>query len=283
MSDMAEDEERVIGSDGELVSVFTSLGSVDKKDSQQKRIESGILKLAQRFAQKEKFSKRRNAVIDQPVPRPRPRSVSLDWSSSPKMTQQMRDLQQAHGKKLVTPSSPNAAKRLYRNLSGKFKVNYTSFDETSLMGRNEKNKQRKSCVNFHSNEALFEAVEQQDLDTAQMLLNLYSTEELDLNTPNSEGLMPLDIAIMTNNVPMAKMLLQAGAKESPHFVSLESRALHLTTLVREAEQRVNELTAQVVNEAPNADCTEKEKQLKAWEWHYRLFKRMKAGFEHARE
>lgn len=66
-------------------------------------------------------------------------------------------------------------------------------------------------------------------------------------------------------------------------VSLESRSLHLSTLVREAEQRVNELTAQVVNEAPNADCSEKEKQLKAWEWRFRLYKRMKAGFEHARE
>lgn len=69
----------------------------------------------------------------------------------------------------------------------------------------------------------------------------------------------------------------------PVVVSLESRSLHLSTLVREAEQRVNELTAQVVNEAPNADCSEKEKQLKAWEWRYRLYKRMKAGFEHARE
>lgn len=69
----------------------------------------------------------------------------------------------------------------------------------------------------------------------------------------------------------------------PTVVSLESRSLHLSTLVREAEQRVNELTAQVVNEAPNTDCSEKEKQLKAWEWRYRLYKRMKAGFEHARE
>lgn len=69
----------------------------------------------------------------------------------------------------------------------------------------------------------------------------------------------------------------------PTVVSLESRSLHLSTLVREAEQRVNELTAQVVNEAPNTDCSEKEKQLRAWEWRYRLYKRMKAGFEHARE
>lgn len=225
-------------------------------------------------------------------------------------------------------------------------------------------------VQFQSNAALFEAVELQDLDRVQELLKQYSPEELDLNTPNSEGLLPLDIAIMTNNAPIAKALLQAGAKESPHcelvwgspspgslawwsgapqaaggesftglceagtgcsrgssgaheqdvegrmgsrgedlvpaepglalttfsslpvptavpthptVVSLESRSLHLSTLVREAEQRVNELTAQVVNEAPNTDCSEKEKQLRAWEWRYRLYKRMKAGFEHARE
>lgn len=69
---------------------------------------------------------------------------------------------------------------------------------------------------FQSNAALFEAVELQDLDRVQDMLKHYSPEELDLNTPNSEGLLPLDIAIMTNNSPIARALLQAGAKESPH-------------------------------------------------------------------
>lgn len=77
-----------------------------------------------------------------------------------------------------------------------------------------------TCVSpstqFQSNAALFEAVELQDLDRVQELLKQYSPEELDLNTPNSEGLLPLDIAIMTNNAPIARALLQAGAKESPH-------------------------------------------------------------------
>lgn len=72
------------------------------------------------------------------------------------------------------------------------------------------------CVKFQGNEALFEAVEHQELGVVESLLNTFSLEELDLNTPNSEGLLPLDIAIMTNNVPMAKLLLRAGAKESPH-------------------------------------------------------------------
>lgn len=70
--------------------------------------------------------------------------------------------------------------------------------------------------NFQGNEAVFEAVEQQDIDAVQLLLDQYTPEELDLNTPNSEGLTPLDIAIMTNNVPIARILLRMGARESPH-------------------------------------------------------------------
>ncbi|XP_042294602.1 ankyrin repeat and fibronectin type-III domain-containing protein 1-like isoform X2 [Sceloporus undulatus] len=259
-----------------------SLGSADKKDLYPAKSESSLSKFTHRLSVKQKQEKRRKAEYGSAeLPAFRPRSLSVEWSSSPKMTQQVRDLQLAQSRKQPGPSSPNAAKRLYRNLSGKFRVNYMSFDEGSLAGRNEKEKLRKSYL-FQGNAALFEAVELQDLDKVQELLRQYSLEELDLNTPNSEGLLPLDIAIMTNNSPIAKILLLAGAKESPHFVSLESRSLHLSTLVREAEQRVSDLTAQVVNEAPNADCSEKEKQLKAWEWRYRLYKRMTAGFEHAR-
>ncbi|XP_048350992.1 ankyrin repeat and fibronectin type-III domain-containing protein 1-like isoform X4 [Sphaerodactylus townsendi] len=259
-----------------------SLGSADKKDLYPSKSESSLSKFTHRLSVKQKQEKKRKAEYGSAeLPAYRPRSLSIEWSSSPKMTQQMRDLQLTQSRKQPGPSSPNAAKRLYRNLSGKFRVNYMSFDEGTVTGRTEKEKLRKSYL-FQGNAALFEAVELQDLDKVQDLLRQYSLEELDLNTPNSEGLLPLDIAIMTNNAPIAKTLLLAGAKESPHFMSLESRALHLSTLVQEAEQRVNDLIAQVVNEVPNADCSEKEKQLKSWEWRYRLYKRMNAGFEHAR-
>ncbi|XP_020663849.3 ankyrin repeat and fibronectin type-III domain-containing protein 1 isoform X1 [Pogona vitticeps] len=259
-----------------------SLGSADKKDLYPSKSESSLSKFTHRLSVKQKQEKRRKTEYGSAeLPAFRPRSLSIEWSSLPNMTQQMKDLQLAQTRKQPGPSSPNAAKRLYRNLSGKFRVNYMSFDEGSLAGRNEKEKLRKSYL-FQGNAALFEAVEQQDFDKVQELLKQYSVEELDLNTPNSEGLLPLDVAIMTNNSPIAKTLLLAGAKESPHFVSLESRSLHLSTLVREAEQQVNDLTAQVGNEVSSADCLEKEKQLKAWEWRYRLYKRMNAGFEHAR-
>ncbi|XP_076616806.1 ankyrin repeat and fibronectin type-III domain-containing protein 1 isoform X2 [Chaetodon auriga] len=203
------------------------------------------------------------------------------------MTQPMRG-DQAHqpapARKSASLSSPSAARRLYRNLSGKFRAgtNPPALEDSVVLGRGgDKERLRKTTI-FQSNEALFEAVEHQELDLVQLLLSQYSLEELDLNTPNSEGLLPLDIAIMTNNVPMAKLLLRAGAKESPHFVSLEGRAVHLATLVQEAEQRVSELQAQVGSEGPaDREGSDRERQLKAWEWRLRLLRRMQTGFEHA--
>uniref|UniRef100_A0A8C5QYS5 Ankyrin repeat and fibronectin type III domain containing 1 n=1 Tax=Leptobrachium leishanense TaxID=445787 RepID=A0A8C5QYS5_9ANUR len=196
------------------------------------------------------------------------------------MTQPMQNLQLSQSKRMSAPSSPNAAKRLYRNLSEKLKGSHSSFDEAYFRARADRF--RKPSVNFQCNEALFEAVEQQDLDAVQILLAQYTAEELDLNTPNSEGLTPLDIAIMTNNVPIARTLLRAGAKESPHFTSLESRSLHLSTLVEEAQQRMNELSVKLQNEGLGVDSNDREKQLKSWEWRYRLYKRMRSGYEHAR-
>ncbi|KAG9473599.1 hypothetical protein GDO78_004084 [Eleutherodactylus coqui] len=130
------------------------------------------------------------------------------------MTQQMQNLQLTQSKKISAPSSPNAAKRLYRNLSEKLKGSHSSFDEAYFRARADRF--RKPSINFQCNEAMFEAVEQQDLEAVQILIYQYTAEELDLNTPNSEGLTPLDIAIMTNNVPIARTLLKAGARESPH-------------------------------------------------------------------
>ncbi|KAM9488692.1 ankyrin repeat and fibronectin type-III domain-containing protein 1 isoform 1-T1 [Clarias gariepinus] len=243
-----------------------SLGSADRKEARQKRLDSGILRLTQRLSVKDK--KQEKSFY-------RRRSLSVDWVES-KMSQRAQEPCAPPVRKYSSPSCsspPNAARRLYRNLSGKFRM--SNSDETE-------NKEQLRKSNAY-NRALFEAVEQQDLDLVESLLKNFSAEELDLNTPNSEGLLPLDIAILTNNVPMAKLLLQRGAKESPHFVSPEARAAHLVALVKEAELRVSGLAAQV-KEAESTDegaNMDRERQLKAWEWRLRLYKRMQTGYTHA--
>ncbi|XP_078729062.1 ankyrin repeat and fibronectin type-III domain-containing protein 1 isoform X3 [Lampetra fluviatilis] len=297
-----------------------SWGAADKRHCQAKRFEGDVVRWAQqRLSHRSRRS--RSAGASPLSSSARPRSVALNWPPPEEMTQQMRDLQfssPAGGcgpvASTVAPAasggggggplnlapqasrrsdgaSPSAAKRLYRNLSDKLRgAGGSGSDEAcavhtrSERERERDRQQRKSASlpNLQCGEALLAAVEQQDMEGVRLLLDRFSPDELDLNTPNSEGLVPLDIASMTNNVPMARMLLRAGARESPHFVSLESRAQHLSALAREAEQRVGELAAQLINEPAGCDACERQRQLAAWEWRHRLYKRMQTGFEHAR-
>ncbi|XP_019899593.2 ankyrin repeat and fibronectin type-III domain-containing protein 1 isoform X2 [Esox lucius] len=247
-----------------------------------KKSDSKISRLAQRLNQRpgDDLIKDFSPLLYTGVPRS---AHSLDRNfCSVSMTQQMQNLQLSQTRKCpVGPTSPNAAKRLYRNLSEKLKGGHSSFEDAYFFGRGDRHGHRKGS-NMQGNECLFEAVEQQDLDSVQILLYQYNTEELDLNTPNSEGLTPLDIAIMTNNTPIAKLLLKAGAKESPHFVRVESREAHLNSLVKEAERRVEELASQAQREGLSLDACDKNKQLRAWEWKSKLYQRMRTGFQQSR-
>ncbi|XP_041829932.1 uncharacterized protein ankfn1 isoform X2 [Melanotaenia boesemani] len=207
-------------------------------------------------------------------------SLSLDRRFPGVLTQQMQNLQLSQTRKCPGgPASPSAAKRLYRNLSEKLRGSTSSFEDAYFFGKTDR--LRKTST-MQGNECIFEAVEQQDLDTVQILLYQFSAEELDLNTPNSQGLTPLDIAIMTNNTPIAKLLLKAGGKESPHFVSVESREAHLSSLVVEAERRAADLAAQAQKDGLSLEACHKDKQLRAWEWKTKLYKRMRMGFQQAR-
>ncbi|KAL1264584.1 hypothetical protein QQF64_004939, partial [Cirrhinus molitorella] len=258
---------------------INSLGATGRYETH-KKSESRISRLAQRLNQRQSDA----ALIKDFRPLfllsgSPGSSQSLDRNFSISMTQQMQNLHLTQSKKGAGPASPSAAKRLYRNLSEKLKGSHSSFEDAYFFGRSDR---IRKVSNIQSSEALFEAVEQQDLDAVQILLFQYTADELDLNTPNSEGLTPLDISIMTNNVPIAKLLLKAGGKESPHFGSLESRDAHLSALVQEAQRRASELSTQVMRESLSLETSDKEKQLKAWEWRCKLYKRMRTGFEHAR-
>lgn len=62
------------------------------------------------------------------------------------MTQQMHNLSLLQSKKHSMPSSPNAAKRLYRNLSEKLKGSHTSFDEAYFRARSDRLSLRKASL-----------------------------------------------------------------------------------------------------------------------------------------
>ncbi|XP_044034197.1 uncharacterized protein ankfn1 isoform X2 [Siniperca chuatsi] len=256
-----------------------SLGTTARYDTR-KKSDSKISRLAQRWNQRpagDALIKDLKPLFYTGIPRS---SLSLDRRLPGVMTQQMQNLQLSQTKKCPGgPASPSAAKRLYRNLSEKLRGSTSSFEDAYFFGKTDR---LRKASTMQGSDCIFEAVEQQDLDTVQILLYQFSAEELDLNTPNSQGLTPLDIAIMTNNTPIAKLLLKAGGKESPHFVSVESREAHLSSLVVEAERRAADLAAQAQRDGLSLEACHKDKQLRAWEWRSKLYKRMRTGFQHAR-
>lgn len=62
-----------------------------------------------------------------------------------------------------------------------------------------------------SSSALFSAVEHGHLEKARTILE---STDVNVNSVNSDGLSPLDVALLSNNRPMTKMLQQRGAKEA---------------------------------------------------------------------
>ncbi|XP_067875503.1 ankyrin repeat and fibronectin type-III domain-containing protein 1-like [Heterodontus francisci] len=192
-----------------------------------------------------------------------------------KMTQPIREPLQR--RKSLGPMSPNAAKRLYRNLSFRLKGGSSS-DEGCLIKKMEKERSKKSSSLNIQYDSIFDAVEHEDLDAVQRILDQPGTQE-DLNEVTSNGLVPLDIAVLTNNISMASLLMNAGARASHHF-NEGNWDMHLTTLVSKAGQKITELL-ELRTEVSEADFHNKTRELRTWKFRHKLYKQMKAAFESA--
>ncbi|XP_046608985.1 uncharacterized protein LOC124299719 isoform X4 [Neodiprion virginianus] len=147
--------------------------------------------------------------------------------------------------------------------------------------------------------ALFAAVEQGHLDKARTILE---STDVDVNSVNSDGLSPLDVAVLSNNRPLAKMLVAFGAQEGNQFKSPESLGSHLASLLSEAEHRVQELGGSSTSmgttlleppshrasfSTPQNNLTgcggnAEDKQLALWERRARALRKMLLGFDQAR-
>ncbi|KAL4240314.1 Ankyrin-repeat and fibronectin type III domain-containing 1 [Mactra antiquata] len=243
-------------------------------------------------------SKRPTSHSSDPSLSSRKRSVSLDcgdgrmmkmFTSEPNNLQPLQNIdhQTLHG----SPSDPG---NFIRNNGTPVRSSKTSLStpkkrssisstdtDSSTPGKLDRKRSSKEMRSYDIL-ALFDAVEHQDIDAVKDILE---TNGLDINTVNSEFLTPLDVAIMTNNIPMAKILLSHGARESPLFQKGEGRSARLDMLVSEAERHVVDLTAAVLNgnsAISSNQQKENERQLSRWQFRHRLLKRMKAGYDHAR-
>ncbi|KAK9294317.1 hypothetical protein QLX08_011029 [Tetragonisca angustula] len=154
-------------------------------------------------------------------------------------------------------------------------------------------------LNIHLH-ALFAAVEHGHLDKARTILE---STDVDVNSVNSDGLSPLDVAVLSNNRPLAKMLVAFGAQEGNQFKSPESLGTHLASLLLEAEHRVQELGGSTSgsggttlleppsshrssfssqhNNLTGCGGNNEDKQLALWERRARALRKMLLGFDQA--
>ncbi|XP_032596013.2 uncharacterized protein LOC6567503 isoform X2 [Drosophila grimshawi] len=147
--------------------------------------------------------------------------------------------------------------------------------------------------------ALFSAVEQGHLDKARTILE---STDVDVNSINTDGLSALDVAVLSNNRSMTKMLLQHGALEGSQF-SVDSIGTKLNGLLKDAESRIHDLSGQeglcapVFTSRPSISsiiigntgssvtgCTgnEVDKQIGIWERRVKGLRRMLLGWDQAR-
>ncbi|XP_055848804.1 uncharacterized protein LOC129913874 isoform X7 [Episyrphus balteatus] len=150
--------------------------------------------------------------------------------------------------------------------------------------------------------ALFSAVEHGHLDKARTILE---STDVDVNSINADGLSPLDVAVLSNNRSMTKMLLQHGAIEGSQFAT-ESLGNKLNGLLQDAESRIQDLSGCegfpqqsaafsstrssissiiIGNSGPSVTgCTgtETDKQIGIWERRVKGLRRMLLGWDQAR-
>ncbi|XP_043516563.1 uncharacterized protein LOC122532121 isoform X2 [Frieseomelitta varia] len=187
----------------------------------------------------------------------------------------------------------NARGGSFRNKVGRKKSMRDSREPESMDGR--------VVFTTASGSTLFAAVEHGHLDKARTILE---STDVDVNSVNSDGLSPLDVAVLSNNRPLAKMLVAFGAQEGNQFKSPESLGTHLASLLLEAEHRVQELGGSTSgsggttlleppsshrssfssqhNNLTGCGGNNEDKQLALWERRARALRKMLLGFDQAR-
>ncbi|XP_045485748.1 uncharacterized protein LOC111000143 isoform X2 [Pieris rapae] len=138
-------------------------------------------------------------------------------------------------------------------------------------------------IDIHQ-QALFAAVEHGYLDKAR---NILDSTDVDVNSINTDGLSPLDVAVLTGNRPLATMLMEFGAKDGGQFKTPETLGAHLRKLCREAESRLREVGGTREPLPPTTTgcagtASERDKQLQHWDRRHRTLKRLTSGWSSVR-
>ncbi|KAJ8251867.1 hypothetical protein GJAV_G00226320 [Gymnothorax javanicus] len=105
--------------------------------------------------------------------------------------------------------------------------------------------------------------------------------EREANRMSEQGLVPLDVAALTNNSPLLHVLTRAGAKHNPHVSRPSEWQLKLDSLVALAGQRLEVLTEEMLEkmEAGSQGLADAQRQLRLWTHRQLLYRRMRENFQ----
>lgn len=184
------------------------------------------------------------------------------------------------------PNSPSVPSRLAKGVPGLRQSSVELLLDGFSLSKSERKKLEKLNKFNIDLQALFAAVEHHHIERARSILE---SSDVDVNSVNTDGFTALDVAVLTGEASLARLLQSRGASESPRFPTPEARATQLQALLREAHRCVDDLAGCVASASANqgslsnALLKEKERQLSLWKRRLELISEMKAGFDELRE
>ncbi|KAL0992972.1 hypothetical protein UPYG_G00101670 [Umbra pygmaea] len=183
--------------------------------------------------------------------------------------------------------SPVSPKRIYRNLSVRLRGRDSTVAEGTVMPKN----QFKFTTTYKS---LWEAVENEDTVAVQSLLSrdrAYGGGEKkekdwekerkrEVNTMNEHDLVPLDVAALTQNSPLLRVLTKAGARHNPVLCLPAEWSAKLDALVTLAGRQVEERREELLCGAGTGTQVQADtqRQLQLWAMRQQLYCRMRKNF-----
>uniref|UniRef100_A0A674CJ61 Ankyrin repeat and fibronectin type-III domain-containing protein 1-like n=1 Tax=Salmo trutta TaxID=8032 RepID=A0A674CJ61_SALTR len=189
---------------------------------------------------------------------------------------------------------PVLPKRIYRNLSVRLRGGESSFaGETDML--------KYPCKATHTFKNLWEAVENEDTLAVQSLLfrdrvcgrgggrdkekkekDWEREREKGVNRVSEQGLVPLDVAALTQNSPLLHVLTKAGARHNPVLCLPAEWLCKLDALVMLADRQVEDRREELPGGAgagPHVQA-DIQRQLHLWTLRQQLYCRMRESFHH---
>ncbi|XP_031683453.1 ankyrin repeat and fibronectin type-III domain-containing protein 1 [Oncorhynchus kisutch] len=189
---------------------------------------------------------------------------------------------------------PVLPKRIYRNLSVRLRGGESSFSGETDMPKHP-------CKATHTYQNLWEAVEKEDTLAVQSLLcrdrvcgggggrdkekkekDWEREREKGVNRVSEQGLVPLDVAALTQNSPLLHVLTKAGARHNPVLCLPAEWLCKLDALVMLADRQVEDRREELLGGAgagPHVQA-DIQRQLHLWTLRQQLYCRMRESFHH---